>query len=73
MEKEIEISFSQRWEIYRVAMHEKGGLHLVADMDTKYSVKQLYDMLEMLDVYDAMKKIAHEQAVLEAKQKSGKG
>lgn len=51
-------------------MHEKGGLHLIAEMDTKYSIKQLYDMLEQLDVYDAMKKAAHDKAAVEMKQNS---
>lgn len=39
-------------------MHEKGGLDIAADMGWKYSTKQLYDMLEQLDVYDSLKKQA---------------
>lgn len=35
-------------------MHEKGGMELALDMSSKYSTKQLYDILEMLDVYDCM-------------------
>lgn len=65
--------FSQKWEIYRVATHELGGLHLIADMDTKYSIGQLFNMLEILDVHDSIKKAAHDQAILEQKQKSAKG
>lgn len=53
-----------------MATHELGGLHLIADMDTKYSVKQLYDMLEVLDVHDTIKKAAHEKSMADAKQQS---
>lgn len=52
-------------------MHERGGLHLIEEMKTKYSLRQLYDMLEMLDVYDALKKIAHDKAEAEAKKNKG--
>jgi len=27
---------------------------LVADMKTKYTIKDLYDMLEIMDVYDSL-------------------
>lgn len=43
-------------------MHEKGGIHLIAEMQYKYSVKQLYEMLEALDVYDTLTKLAAEKA-----------
>lgn len=43
-------------------MHEKGGLEIAADMSTKYSTKQLFDFLEMLDVYDSLHKQALERA-----------
>ncbi|MGL5012997.1 MAG: hypothetical protein ACRC6V_01745 [Bacteroidales bacterium] len=69
MEKKIQDDFSQSWEIFRVATHEKGGLHLIADMDTKYSLKQLYDMIEVLDVYDSMKQAAQDKALAENKNK----
>ena len=46
-----------------MATHELGGLHMVADMQTKYSAKQLFDMLEILDVHDSIKKAAHDQVV----------
>ena len=65
--------FSQKWEIYRIATHPLGGLHLIADMDNKYSIGQLYNMLEILDVHDSIKKADHDQAILEQKQKSAKG
>ena len=55
--------------MYRISTHELGGLHLLADMDTKYSIGQLYNMIEVLDVHDAIKKAAHDQAILEQKQK----
>ena len=58
LEQEIDKSFSQPWQIYRIAMHEKGGLDIAADMSWKYSTKQLYQMLEVLDVYDALKEQA---------------
>lgn len=37
--------------------------------DTSYSVKQLYDMLEQLDVYDAIKKMAYDRVKSEANKK----
>lgn len=37
--------------------------------DTTYSTKQLYDMLEQVDVYDTLKKMAYDKAQAEAKQK----
>lgn len=37
--------------------------------DTSYSTKQLYDMLEQLDVYDAIKKLAYDKAKAEANKK----
>lgn len=43
-------------------MHEKGGLDLAAEMSTKYNTKQLFDMLEMLDIYDSLKKQAIDKA-----------
>jgi hypothetical protein len=39
-------------------VHDKGGLDIAADMSWKYSTKQLYSMLEQLDVYDSLKKQA---------------
>lgn len=58
LEKEIDKTFSQSWQVYRIAIHEKGGLELAAEMSWKYSTKQLYNMLEQLDVYDSLKKQA---------------
>lgn len=52
-----------------MATHELGGLHLIAEMDYKYSTKQLYDMIEILDVHDAQKKLAYDRAASEAKNK----
>lgn len=69
LEKDIQDKFSQRWEIYRVATHELGGLHLIKEMRTTYSTKDLYDMLEVLDVHDSLKKAAYDKAQAEAKQK----
>jgi hypothetical protein len=37
--------------------------------ETTYSTKQLYDMLEQLDVYDSIKKLAYDKAQAESKQK----
>jgi hypothetical protein len=65
---QIEKEFSLPWEFYRVATHELGGIHLIAEMETKYSTRQLYDMLETLDTYDTIKRIAHEEALAKAKQ-----
>ncbi len=35
-------------------MHPKGGMDLALKMSTHYSTRQLYDVIEMLDVYDAL-------------------
>lgn len=37
--------------------------------ETTYSTKQLYDLLEMCDVNDTLKKMAYEKAQADAKQK----
>lgn len=63
LEQEIDEKFSQSWQVYRIAMHEKGGLELAVEMSWKYSLKQLYDLLELLDVHDALT----QQAVNKAK------
>lgn len=34
-------------------MHEKGGMDLALAMSKSYSHKQMMDVIEMLDVYDA--------------------
>lgn len=39
--------------VYRIAMHEKGGMELALAMSHSYSHKQMLDVIEMLDVYDA--------------------
>ena len=59
LEKEVQEKFSGDWGIYRVAIHEKGGLDLAAKfLSDKYSVRTLFNTLEMLDVYDALKDAA---------------
>ena len=62
MEKEIDKTFSQHWSIYRIAMHEKGGLELAAEMDWKYSTRQLLKLIELLDVHDALLQQAKNKA-----------
>lgn len=51
-----------------MATHELGGIHLIRDMKCIYTTKDLYDMLETLDVHDTLKKIAFDKAKAEAKQ-----
>lgn len=68
-EKQIQEEFSQRWEVYRIVTHELGGLHLLPLFDTTYSTKQLYDLLEVCDVHDAIKKTAYEKAKAESNKK----
>lgn len=63
LEKEIDSKFSQSWQVYRIAMHDKGSLELAAEMSWKYSTKSLYDMLELLDVHDSLQ----QQAINKAK------
>lgn len=69
LEIEIDKTFSQHWSLYRIAMHEKGGLELAAEMDWKYSTRQLLKMLEMLDVYDSIKQQAIEKDKAERKKR----
>jgi hypothetical protein len=69
LDKEIEKTFSQHWSIYRVAVHELGGLHLVPLFDTRISLKQLNNMLEIIEVHDAMKLQAYEQNKAEQSKK----
>lgn len=54
--------------MYRVATHELGNINFIKDVDM-CSLKQLYDILEVLDVHDALKKAAYDKAVADAKQK----
>lgn len=35
-------------------MHEKGGVDVALKMSTSYTYKQMLNLLEMLDVYDAL-------------------
>jgi len=55
-----------------VSTHELGGIHLIAEMENKYSLRQLYDMLEVLDAHDALKEVAYERAEAEAKKANNK-
>lgn len=55
--------------MYRVCTHELGGLWMLPLFETAYSTKQLYDLLEMCDVNDTLKKMAYEKAQADAKQK----
>lgn len=43
-------------------MHEKGGLELAAEMEWKYSTRQMLKMVEMLDVHDSLAKQAADKA-----------
>jgi len=43
-------------------MHEKGGLTLAAEMEWKYSTRQLLKMIEMLDIHDSLEKQARDKA-----------
>lgn len=35
-------------------MHEKGGVDIALKMSTSYTYKQMLDLIEMLDIYDAL-------------------
>lgn len=70
VEKEIHEKFSLRWELFRVATHELGGLHLLAEMEWKYSTRQLYDMLEVIDTHDSLREVAIEREKAEADKNS---
>lgn len=56
LEQELDRTFSQHWSIYRIAVHPLGGLSLAAEMDWKYSTRQLLKMVELLDIHDALEK-----------------
>lgn len=43
-------------------MHEKGGLELAAEMEWKYSTRQMLKIIEVLDVYDSLDKQARDKA-----------
>jgi hypothetical protein len=62
LEQDIDKTFSQHWSIYRIAMHEKGGLAIAAEMEWKYSTRQMLKLIEFLDVYDALNKQAYDKA-----------
>ena len=44
-------------------MHEKGGLELAAEMEWKYSTRQMLKLIELLDIHDALQ----QQAINKAK------
>lgn len=52
-------------------MHKKGGLELALAMSTSYSTKQLYDILEMLDVSDTIEKMAIDKQKAQANKNKG--
>lgn len=62
LEKDIDKTFSQHWSIYRIAMHEKGGLELASEMNWKYSTRQMLKLLELLDVHDSLLQQAKNKA-----------
>lgn len=70
MEKQVEENFSQPWQIYRVATHKLGGLHLISEFNTCRTLKDLYDMLEVIDVYDSFQEEARKAAESEAIKKA---
>ncbi|QDP50322.1 MAG: hypothetical protein Tp178MES00d2C33159851_112 [Prokaryotic dsDNA virus sp.] len=70
VEKEVEEHFSQPWQIYRVATHKLGGLHLISEFNTCRTLKDLYDMLEIIDVYDSFQEEAHKAAIQDAANKA---
>ncbi len=49
--------------------HELGGFHLLPLFETSYSTKQLFDLLEVCEVYDAVKKIVYDKAKAESNKK----
>lgn len=64
MDKEIQDKFSGSWYIYRVACHSKGGFDFAAKfLSDQYSIRTLFNTIEMLDMYDVQK----EQADIRAK------
>lgn len=59
LDKEVQDNFSGSWYVFRIATHEKGSLEMAADfMSDRYSVRTLFNTIEMLDVYDSFKEQA---------------
>ena len=52
--------------------HELGSISMMPLFDSTISTKQLYQMLEILDVHDALKKLVYEKAKNEANQQKSK-
>lgn len=50
-----------------MATHKLGGLELVAAMSSVYSTSQLFDFIEVLDVYDAVAKEHNDEIIAERK------
>jgi len=43
-------------------MHEKGGLELAAEMEWKYSTRQMLKIVELLDIHDSLSEQARNKA-----------
>lgn len=62
-EKDLTDRFSQSWLIYSVVTHpDLGGLDMLPKFKTEYTYKDLLDMYEMVEAYDAVKEKAIEKA-----------
>lgn len=62
-EKDLTDRFSQNWMIYRVVTHHKlGGLDMLPRFKTQYTYKDLLDMVEVVEAYDAVREKAVEKA-----------
>lgn len=69
MQHDIEKNYSQHWQVYRIATHEKGGFDLAIRLSRDLTLKDMNDILESLDVYDSLKEEAYQKAKSEAKVK----
>lgn len=52
-----------------MATHKLGGIELVAAMSSVYSTSQLFDFIEVLDVYDAIAKEHADEIIARNKDK----
>lgn len=65
--------FSQDWSIFKVVTYDKPKLATKHELDTVYTVSDLYDFLEIIDTNDAIEKIAEQKAKNKAQAEKEKG
>jgi hypothetical protein len=67
-EQQIQDEFSQDWLVYKVVTHETKQCQLW-ELDRYLTIKDLYKMAEICDVYDAARKMADDRRIAEQNKK----